>query len=167
MSIIEARALVKKHQKRIPVDIEALAEDLGATVLYRSDWPDDLAGKIEVDPEGGYTIHVNERHHRHRQRFTIAHEIAHIVLHQRLLGDGITTDGLYRSGLSNTVERTANRTAGNILMPRSKIRKLLASGVTSITELALRFGFQGTPWRSSWIGRRSGRSPIHGTTSCP
>lgn len=136
----EARALVKQRQRRIPVDINALADDLDATVILRHDWPDNVAGKIEVGADGGYTIYVNGHHHRHRQRFTIAHEIAHIVLHQHLLGDGITTDGLYRSGFSNTVERTANRVAGNILMPRSKIRKLMASGVTSITDLARRFG---------------------------
>ena len=140
----EARAIVKEYQQRIPVDVKSLAQDLGATVRYVYGWPDDTSGVIRVDGRnggsGGYSIQVNGDHHPNRQRFTIAHEIAHIVLHKHLIGEGITTNGLYRSGLSNTVEWAANRAAGNILMPRAKIKELLDQGVESVDELAIRFG---------------------------
>ena len=138
-----ANQIIKKHQKKLPVPVVALAKALGATTYTVSNWSDDMSGMIRTDKKlggkRGYVIYVNAGHHAYRQRFTIAHEIAHIVLHEHLIGDGITTDGLYRSGLPNAIEWAANRFAGNILIPREKIEELMAEGVTSVEELARRF----------------------------
>ena len=148
MLIAEANAIVKQHQERIPVDLVALARDLGATVYDVPNWPDNISGMIRIDEKyggsRGYIIYVNQDHPSNRQRFTIAHEIAHIMLHAHLIGEGITTNGLYRSGLPNAVEWSANRTAGNILMPWPKIKELLDQGVTSVEDMARRFGVSGS-----------------------
>ena len=121
MDLSKANEIIRMRQQTIPVPIVALAEDLGATA-YTVNWPDDKSGMIRAntsrDGKRSYEIYVNARHHYHRQRFTIAHEIAHIVLHDHLIGDGITTDELYRSGLPNAIEWAANRFAGNILIPQ-------------------------------------------------
>jgi Zn-dependent peptidase ImmA (M78 family) len=92
-----------------------------------------------ADSPGGFDIFVNASHPEVRRRFTIAHEIAHIVLHPHLIGDGITDDALLRSGLSNAVEAQANRLAADILMPRDKLNEFLVKGITSVKELASRF----------------------------
>ena len=143
MWISEAKAIVRRHQDTIPVDVVAVARDLGATVYDVPDWPDDISGMIRIDKQFGgsrnYIIYVNGNHHPNRQRFTIAHEIAHIMHHSHLIGQGITTDGLYRSGLTNAIEWAANRTAGDILVPWPKIRELMAQGVDSVADLARRF----------------------------
>ena len=48
----------------------------------------------------GYAIFVNKGdRYKTRQRFTIAHKIAHFILHREAIGDGIVDDALYRSGL--------------------------------------------------------------------
>ncbi|MDP9139968.1 MAG: ImmA/IrrE family metallo-endopeptidase, partial [Pseudomonadota bacterium] len=56
-----------------------------------------------------------------RQRFTVAHEIAHFLLHRDDIGDGISDDVLYRSNLSDKREQQANRLAADILMPATLI----------------------------------------------
>lgn len=144
MLLSDAEAIVRRHQWEIPVNVVSLARDLGATVYFVPDWPDETAGMIRKDRKyggsRGYIIYVNAAHPPNRKRFTIAHEIAHIMLHEHLIGDGITTDGMYRSGLDSTVEWSANRMAANILMPWPWIERLFAEGVTDVTAMASRFG---------------------------
>ena len=143
MSLTESNKIIRKHQDRLPVPVVKLAGALGATVYTVSDWPDETSGMIRRDlalgGDQGYVIYVNKQHSPNRQRFTIAHEIAHIVLHADLIGNGITTDGMYRSGLPSSVEWAANRFAGNILMPRHKIEERMAKGITSLKALAREF----------------------------
>ncbi len=55
--------------------------------------------------------------------FTIAHEIAHYILHRELIGDGIVDDILYRSGLSDHLEAQANRLAADLIMPWPSLHK--------------------------------------------
>lgn len=103
-----------------PVKVIGLAHRLGIKV-YKAEWPDSISGKIQKDSvkggESGFAIFVNESHPETRQRFTIAHEIAHYVLHEDLIGDGVFDDALYRSGLPNKIEAQANGLAADILMP--------------------------------------------------
>lgn len=66
----------------------------------------------------------------------VAHEVAHHVLHLDSIGDGITDDALYKSGLSNRQEAQANRLAADILMPWKLLDPLLDNGEANITELA-------------------------------
>ncbi|MEQ8446939.1 MAG: ImmA/IrrE family metallo-endopeptidase [Pelagibacterium sp.] len=113
-------------QEEAPVRVITLAHTLGLKV-YRAPWPSDVSGKIQKDParggKSGYAIFVNQDHHENRRRFTIAHEIAHYVLHERKIGDGVFDDALYRSGLSDRAEVEANKLAADILMPRRLLRK--------------------------------------------
>ena len=143
MLLSEAKAIVRQHQHEIPVDVIALARAMGATVYYFPNWDDNVSGMIRKDRKYGgsrdYIIYVNEKHHVNRQRFTIAHEVAHIMLHEHLIGEGITTDGLYRSGLPNSVEWGANRTAADILMPWHWIHRLFDENVTDVEAMARRF----------------------------
>ena len=163
MLLAEANTIVKKHQEKIPVDLVALAEELGAKVYDVTNWPDDVAGMVQRDQKRGgsrdFAIYVNDKHHPNRQRFTIAHEIAHIILHEHRIGKGIKDNGLYRSGLPNTAEWAANRTAANILMPWDKIKKFMdEDGRISVTALARKFGVSasamsirlGWEWALDW-----------------
>jgi Zn-dependent peptidase ImmA (M78 family) len=83
---------------------------------------------------------VNRHEHKNRQRFTIAHEIAHYVLHRDQirndLNSELTDDTFYRSGLSEKREWEANRLAAEILMPWPLIRTLTAAGKKTPRELA-------------------------------
>ncbi|MDJ0629659.1 MAG: ImmA/IrrE family metallo-endopeptidase [Rhodobacter sp.] len=109
-----------------PIHVIPLANKLGIEV-YKADWPHSVSGKIQYDPElggqSGFAIFVNAAHPETRRRFTIAHEIAHFILHEDQIGDGLFDDAMYRSGLSSFEEDDANKLAADILMPRQLIRE--------------------------------------------
>lgn len=80
IAALKAREFIRELElNEVPVPIKAYAEHVGAKI--RTDF--DLA-----DDESGFTmrfgsriqIHVNGNHRRERQRFTICHELGHIVL---------------------------------------------------------------------------------------
>lgn len=141
MSLIaQQKRIIERHQEAWPVQMVPLARALGITVYRRSDWPDNISGRIFKDDflggDSGYAIEVNATHAPNRRRFTIAHEIAHFVLHPNLIGDELYDDGLYRSGLSNRVEVQANQFASRILMPDHLIQEALAQYGRSPVTLA-------------------------------
>ncbi|MGY2223425.1 ImmA/IrrE family metallo-endopeptidase [Pseudomonas gingeri] len=117
------RTVISSHQTNLPVAVGAIAKDLGLTIL-KSTMPGSISGEIR-ETEGVITIKVNRHDIKERQRFTIAHEIAHFLLHRERLAGGITDDVLYRSRLSDDLEREANRLAADIIMPASLIQEAL------------------------------------------
>ncbi|MDU8501453.1 ImmA/IrrE family metallo-endopeptidase [Pseudomonas syringae] len=117
------RSVISSHQTSLPVAVGAIAKDLGLTIL-KSTMPGSISGEIR-EAEGVVTIKVNRHDVKERQRFTIAHEIAHFLLHRERLAGGITDDVLYRSRLSDDLEREANRLAADIIMPASLIQEAL------------------------------------------
>jgi Zn-dependent peptidase ImmA (M78 family) len=104
-----------------PIPVEYLAKRLGAEVRYEP-LEGDLSG-ILFREEGRTIIGVNARHSKPRQRFTIAHEIGHLELHE---GYGIHVDHKFpirrrRDGRSSQAvdfdEIEANGFAAELLMP--------------------------------------------------
>lgn len=143
MDIASKKAIVTNHQIKAPVQTVPLAQALGLTVWHVPNWENDISGMIlrNADKGGssGYAIYVNGSHHVNRRRFTTAHEIAHYVLHENIIGDGISDDALYRSKLSGPIEWQANNYAAEILMPRHLINTALSTGIDSIENLASHF----------------------------
>lgn len=137
MTYAEQMQIIKNHQSTPPVKVTPIAEDLGINVFSVPNWDNSISGMIkknEDDPTR-YSIYVNGKHSRQRRRFTIAHEIAHFIMHKTLIGDGIADDGHYRSSLSNQVEAQANALGGSILMPWHLLKPLI-SNITGTNELA-------------------------------
>ncbi len=60
-----------------PVAIRMVAESLGFQVVALHNVPDEFSGIVSVRHG---LIGVNGNHHPHRQRFSVAHELAHIIL---------------------------------------------------------------------------------------
>lgn len=123
----EARLrLIDEFKDEIPVKVGLLAQRLGLGVL-RSTLQPGISGQIEPTDEfpAGFVIKVNRHEAKHRQRFTIAHEIGHFMLHRDRIGDGIRDTILYRSKLSNQMEAEANRFAASLLMPFEQVRAKL------------------------------------------
>lgn len=121
------RALVQQFAAQVPVRVGALAQELGLGVL-RSTLQPGVSGQIGPSNEypSGFVIKVNRHEAKSRQRFTIAHEIGHYILHRDKIGHGITDTILYRSKLSSNLEVEANKFAANLIMPITKIREKLA-----------------------------------------
>jgi len=138
------RRRIEQFQGMAPVRLPDLARELGVPVKAATLAPG-ISGEIRPDGRHGFIIRVN-RHDAHvRQRFTVAHELAHFLLHSANIGDGIEDDVLYRSALSDRREQEANRLAADILMPDQLVQNerdtARADGIEDIVlHLADRFG---------------------------
>jgi Zn-dependent peptidase ImmA (M78 family) len=119
-------ALLTKHRvKSGAVPIEEIARSLGATITL-DDVDDDLSGFLYRETGGRKTIiGVNKSHHPNRRRFTIAHEIGHLVLHKGEMvhldsGRAAFTIDMRDSESArgeDDDEREANLFAAELLMP--------------------------------------------------
>lgn len=125
-----------------PTDLLGLAADLGIHVQYAD--LGDYAGKIErrLDADGPqYVITINVNDPVSRQRFTLAHELAHFIKHKRQLdAGGIVDNAMYRSLLPDELEWEANRYAAQLLMPLSAMQKLWLEGLEDAADFAERLG---------------------------
>jgi Zn-dependent peptidase ImmA (M78 family) len=132
--------VIREFTEHPPVDVEGLAKALGLSVWER-ELPGD-SGMLVADHlsgPSGYTIYVNSTDAVNRRRFTIAHEIAHYLLHRNRDTREFKDNRMYRSpGISDSKEAEANRLAADILMPRRIIRRLLDQGIKDPQDMALR-----------------------------
>ena len=135
--------IIHQHQDHAPVDVKAIAHDLGVNVWEMRELPSGIAGKIFRDPlnggRSGYSIAVGASAGYLRQRFTVAHELAHFILHRDRIGNALSDDAMYQSGLPTREEAEANRLAAEILMPAHLLVKL-RSGGDDVNQLASKFG---------------------------
>ena len=115
-----------------PVPVERIAKALGAQIRF-SPLDDELSGMIFVK-EGTPIIGVNALHHPNRQRFTMAHECGHLVLHREAITKEIHVDKdfptmLMRDSLSsagvNEMEVEANLFAAELLIPATFLAQSL------------------------------------------
>lgn len=119
----EERDKISELQKELPVKIGSIASAFGASVKS-STLKAGISGEIKEN-EGKILIRINRHDNKPRQRFTLAHEIGHLLLHRDRIGDGIVDDILYRSSLSDALEAQANRLAADLLMPYHLIEECL------------------------------------------
>ena len=133
-------SVIRTHQLVPPVDVVKLAASLGLQV-YADDLPPHVSGKLvrrdDLGSPSGYVVIVNKNHPYNRQRFTVAHEVAHYILHRDLIGAGINDDVMYRAdGMTGPQETEANRLAADILMPWHLINSATASSQLTVEQLA-------------------------------
>lgn len=119
-----------------PVPVGDLAKKLGAGLTYAAVA---IAGGVVVDEDGRATITVKVDDARVRQRFTIAHEIGHLMLHAS--GPMFAMrDHDFREERPREIE--ANQFAAELLMPEWMVRAQMRYLGTHATpdKLALMFG---------------------------
>lgn len=128
-----------------PIRIEKVAKDLG--VELRSGDLDDVSGLL-VRQGNSAVIATNSTQSAQRQRFTIAHELGHFLLHEGILNH---VDRSYRvnyrsaesSQATNVEEIEANYFAASILMPKQLLDELVAEEAldndSMVAELAKQF----------------------------
>jgi Zn-dependent peptidase ImmA (M78 family) len=115
------RNTIGSFHSSIPVRVGEIAKAFGLIVRV-STLDVGISGMIFPDGES-YKIVINKHEPVYRQRFTLAHELAHYLLHRELIGAGISDNVLYRSKLSDKVEAEANRLASDILMPVERVKE--------------------------------------------
>jgi Zn-dependent peptidase ImmA (M78 family) len=108
----------------VPVDVEAIARGIGVDVrLERLE--DEVSGMLLVR-DGNPVIGVNARHHPHRQRFTLAHEIGHYALHRHEVQFFLDAAPVFyrKEGAepqTRSYELAANAFAAALLMPETSV----------------------------------------------
>jgi len=136
-----ARMLVDKlGLKSPPVPVEKLAKALGVRIEY-SPFDDELSGMAFLR-DGKPIVGVNSKHHPNRQRFTIAHELGHIVLHRPHLETAILIDKsknfIARDPTSaegiDPLEIQANAFASELLLPARLVRQVLSESAGDLHD---------------------------------
>jgi hypothetical protein len=103
-----AHKLWSEHGSQIPVNVAAIAEVAGLTVVVGSFGH---AGRLSE----GTTIEVPQSDPLVRQRFTIAHELGHAILRHKVP--------------ENRLEIEADAFAAELLIPRSQLREAVNEGL--------------------------------------
>lgn len=135
--------LIERHWDRLlPFNAARFASLLG----YQVEGFSGTVGSTHVcgyakASQGQKVIGYNQDEHENRQRFTIAHELAHHLLgHVGAEGSLLDTPAHFSSNVSNDIEAEANAVALQLLMPQNAVRLLIERcGVTSAIDLANAF----------------------------
>lgn len=134
--------IIVKYQVAAPVDVVSISQEIGIRVWEMYSLPEGVSGQIWRDPvnggKSGFSIGVRATEPLVRKRFTVAHELAHYILHRDKLESGLFEDVMYRGGLSSREETQANQMAADILMPFRLISKLMDDGENTLEGLAKR-----------------------------
>lgn len=123
------KILLKQDISHAPVDVEKIATSLDIKVVRVKFSKDEISGAIKMKgKDGSPVIAVNENHCKERQRFTIAHEIGHFILHsiENFHVDSTQSPVYFRdanavSTTTNIKEVQANQFAAELLMPREMV----------------------------------------------
>jgi Zn-dependent peptidase ImmA (M78 family) len=123
-----------------PIPIEELAKRTKGDIRYEP-FRGELSG-MRLAQANGSVIGVNALHPRVRQRFTIAHEIGHLLLHP---DDAFHLDESlpiqFRDQRSSTgkdeTEVEANQFAAELLMPEEMVRRAVVPWIGKSAEDAI------------------------------
>jgi Zn-dependent peptidase ImmA (M78 family) len=114
-------------------DLHPIVERLGGKIVYKSfaDLGESSDASVRVWKEGKFEIFLPDYTSSARDRFSIAHEIGHYVLHYPLVKAPMVAA---RYG-STRVEWEANWFAAGFLMPEEAFKKQYAA-IRSVSEVA-------------------------------
>lgn len=142
-----------------PINIEAVIRALGVSVKKGASLPEGISGQIKKLRDGTYEISSTQSEHDYRQRFSLAHELGHFVLHSDLIGQGLDDNTKYRSteqgDYYNTAielfhEKQANSFAASVLMPEHLIKQELENTADKKPLRDLYTKFQVSPSAMRW-----------------
>lgn len=121
-----------------PLDLNEIVNILGLKLTFEP-LQNDVSGSLYKDKIDGYwRIKVNSLHHPNRQRFTIAHEVAHYILHRKDSTE-FNDSEFFRNSELNSMEREANSFASEVLMPREKFMAYIKNTSSKIEDIASHF----------------------------
>lgn len=127
------------------LNLEKVAQKLGVTETILAEFKsDDISGLLNRIDSEKWVIYVNASDSPKRRRFTIAHELGHLISYlyngaskSEIDNNGKIADYAFatRTGDINPVEAEANAIAASLLMPESTVISLYSDGKT-VEEMA-------------------------------
>lgn len=131
-----------------PLDIVKVVKNIFNINVYFNDLDRNISGFIERTSASDWAIHVNKWESLLRQKFTIAHELGHFIMHRDILSSGSHTDSiLYRDDNNSEIERTASAFAAELLMPKDQFDKYVKTGYNTIDKLSEKFNLSSSAVR--------------------
>ncbi len=116
----------------VPANLGALVRHLRVKVI-KMDMPEEVSGMVLPDPGmNQFLVAVNLSKSYYHRRFTIAHELYHIICNKKDIAFRIVLDFSYKGDVVE--EREANIFAVELLMPAESVRKLYAEGCRSVEQ---------------------------------
>ncbi len=138
-----AAEILKNYKLSIPLDVKKIAEDQGLEIELM-DLDPEVSGFL-LYQEGEIHLGVNKDHHSNRQRFTIAHELGHFVMHKdQAISNYYTDKGVvfFRDSISaegtDQNEKDANSFAAALLMPTKEVRARVKEKIKPTDEITIR-----------------------------
>lgn len=132
--------LIKKSgQEGFPIKFEKLLNACNAR-LIKTKLP--TPGRLEIE-DRGYAIYVDESDSENRQRFSVAHEIGHIIITDAIFQKAGLLRTLRYPSYWSVAETLCNKAASEILIPKLHfIEKIKEVGLTSegIDEICRFYG---------------------------
>ena len=119
----------------IAIDLEKIAAFHNIRIEYH-DFSDNISG-VFFKKNNKLFLGVNSYHSENRQRFTIAHEIGHYILHtDDILHHDDEKMHFRADKIQSSEETEANFFAAEILMPALLIEKCVENDIDYVDELA-------------------------------
>lgn len=132
-----ARKILKKANiNKPPVDLNLILpvlRDLYKINISAHAWNlGEKVSGIHVVCDDAHDIAYNKEQHRHRQRFTIAHEIGHLLMEH-------AEDRTFDLESEACEEIEANQFASELLIPLKMLKADIADGIRTFKDLAKRY----------------------------
>lgn len=125
------------------LDIEQLVEEISSKnpkdpiAIRKRPMDNYMSGSLTYE-NGTWIMTVNSNQHPRRQRFTLAHELGHYILHKEKNAE-FKDSTFFRSSNMDNLEYMANDFAAQLLMPDDKVNKFINQGVRNLGDLAKKF----------------------------
>lgn len=138
---------IKFSAENLSFDIADIVKQLLGKILYKEDM--DKQAALVKNEDGTFTIHLNSRFSAENQRFSVAHELGHLIIQymyrseywDKLPTGVIANQDVNSSDIEN--EQSANAFAYELLMPRKEFiqasRECIKNGAYDIKEMAEKF----------------------------
>ncbi len=122
-----------------PIDLPMLCDLLKIDLIFER-MESQESGYVKYNSSKKiWKMAVNTFHHPTRQRYTIGHELGHIILHgttQKIFKDKV----FFRNGESNRIEIEANDFAAKLLMPKYEFERFIKDEHSDISKISKHFG---------------------------
>lgn len=127
--VLDIEQLIEEISHEAPVDAQISIEKIPMENY--------LSGSLSYE-NGRWIMKVNSKQHINRQRFTLAHELAHYILHKDKNTE-FKDSTFFRGNNMDSLEYMANDYASALLMPDDKVIGYINDGVRKLDDLASKF----------------------------
>lgn len=142
-----AETIARELRYGVGNDIEPIIKKIGGKIVFKSIWDlmDGDSETIVISGVNNFEITLPEHTSTERDRFTIAHELGHYILHYLYLiqsNSSVANKKMRatRSGSPERAEYEANWFAASFLMPAAQFRSAYAKCEGSVFALSEKFG---------------------------